>query len=297
MARSARLLALLALGCVAALLSTAAHSQAVSENPLHVEAGITWDGNVNRARQAGDKLIDRVYSLNLGKGLALPLGVHARIVFSGFAQADKFGRHSRLDRFGAGGQAELQYRATGEFSAPTLGLLGRLAFDEYAGSLRSGHRLAIGITYRQALTDRIDLFGALTGNRRNAENAVFDGRDTSLRFNLDYALWRSGTVYLGGEYRRGDVVSSLPQSPSYAGIAKAFAPDDAFGVTLLTAYRFAAKTTIWTLGYNWVIGPRNALDLSLRRVESKATRSPGGIYSGSNTYIANQYSAAYLMRF
>ncbi|TAK44340.1 MAG: hypothetical protein EPO27_12755 [Betaproteobacteria bacterium] len=297
MARSARLLALLAPGCVATLLSTAAHSQTMFENPLHVEAGITWEGNINRARNAGDKRIDRVYSLNLGKGLALPLGQHTRIVFSGFAQAQKSGRYARLDRVAAGGEAELQYRGSAQFDAPTFGLLGRLAFDEYGGQLRSGHRYALGATYRQSLTDRIDLYGALTGNARKAQSAVFDARDWSARINLDYALWRSGTVYLGGEYRRGDVVSSLPQSPGYAGIAKAFAPDDAFGVGQLTAYRFEAKTTIWTLGYNWVLGPRDALDFSLRRAESKARTSPGGIYAGSNTYTANQYSAAYLMRF
>jgi hypothetical protein len=218
-------------------------------------------------------------------------------VFAGFASADKFARYARLDRFSAGGQAEFQYRTSAEFDAPTFGVFGRLTFDEYAGQLRSGHRYSLGVSARQSLTDRIDVFGALAGNGRNAENSVFDSRDTSLRFSLDYALWRSGTLYLGGEYRRGDVVSSLPQSLGYAGIAKAFAPDDAFTLAGLTAYRFEAKTTLWTLGYNWALGPRDALDMSVRRAESKTTTAPSGIYAGSNTYTANQYSLAYLMRF
>ena len=272
-------------------------SRRLFTNPVRVEAGISWDANVNRARESGDKLIDRVYGLNVGTGWLLDLGAHSRLVLSGFAGGDKFGRYSRLDRFGAGGQAEFQYRASGEFDAPTFGLLGRIAIDDYAGQLRSGHRYAIGLTYRQALTDRIDLFGALTGNVRNAEHAAFDGRDTSLRFNLDYALGAGSALYLGGEYRKGDAVSSLPASPGYAIIAKTSAPDDAYGFAQLTAYRFDAKTTLWTFGFNWALGPRDALDLSLRRAESKATQSPGPIYSGSNSYTANQVSVAYLMRF
>lgn len=297
MARSATLLVLLAPGCVATLLSTAVHGQAPPGNPLHVEASIAWDGNVNRAREAEHKLIDRIYSLNLGMGLALPLGEHTRIVFSGFAQADKFGRHARLDRIAAGAEAEFQYRGSADFGAPTFGLLARFAFDEQDGRLRSGHRRALGVTYRQSLTDRIELFGALSGNARRAESAVFDGKDWSARVNLDYAPWRRGTVYLGAEYRRGDVVSSQPQSPAYAGIAKAFAPDDAFGIAQLTAYRFEAKTTLWTIGFNWALGPRDAIDVSVHRAESKATQTPPAIYSGANTYTANQLAAAYLMRF
>lgn len=275
----------------------AALSRGLFSNPVRTETAITWDGNVNRAREAGDKLADRVYSLNVGTGWAPGLGERSRLVLSAFANGDKFGRYSRLDRFGAGGQAELQYRPSGEFDAPTFGVLGRITLDAYGGRLRSGHRSAIGVTYRQSLTDRIDLFGALTGNARHAEDSTFDGRDTSLRFNLDYALGAGSALYVGGEYRKGDAVSSLPASPGYAVIAKASVPDDAYGFAQLTAYRFEAKTTLWTLGFSWALGPRDALDLSLRRAQSKATQSPGGIYSGSNSYTADQVSAAYLMRF
>lgn len=266
-------------------------------DPVRVEAGITWDDNVNRAREAGEKLTDRLYSLNVGTGWPLSLGEHARLVLSGFVNGDKLGRYSRLDRFGAGGQAEVQYRSSGEFAAPTFGLLGRIVLDDYAGQLRSGQRYAIGLSYRQSLTDRIDLFGALTGNRRNAENAVFDGRDTSLRFNLDYALGAGSAWYLGGEYRRGDAVSSMPASPGYATIAKAETPDDAYGFARLTAYRFEAKTTLWTIGLNWALGPRDAIDVSMRRAQSKAVQSLPAIYGGSNTYTTHQLAAAYLMRF
>ena len=265
--------------------------------PVRVEAGYTWDSNVNRARDAGDKLADRVYSLGVGSNTAVSLGETSRLLVAGFANGDKFGRYPGLDRLSGGGQGELQYRASGDFDAPIFGLFGRLSFDEHAGQLRSGHRYSIGVTVRQSLTDRIDVFGALAGNVRDAESAVFDTKDYSARFNLDYSLGRSGALYLAGEYRRGDAVSTIPQSAGFAAVSKVFVQDDAYGSNPLFAYRFEAKTVLWTLGYNLPLGPRDSLDFSGRRAQSTPTVQPTGIYAGAPRYTANQFSLAYLMRF
>ena len=266
-------------------------------NPVRVEAAIVWDDNVNRARDADDKLADRVYSLNVGKSAAVPLSEHTRLIATGFGAGDKFVRYPGLDRFTLGGQAELQYRASGEFSAPTFGLQGRLTFDEHAGQLRSGRRYSLALTYRHALTDRIELFGALAANRRKADDAVFDGKDTSVRLNVDYALTHSGVLYVGGEYRDGDLVSTLLESPAYASFAKAFVRDDGYGSDPRFAYRYDAKTTLWTLGYNWALGPRDSLDFSLRRAASKPAAPASPVYGAQSKYTANQFSLAYLMRF
>jgi outer membrane autotransporter protein len=264
---------------------------------VHVEAAHTWDSNVNRARDAGDKLADRSYSLNVGTSRTIALGTNTRLVAAGFLSGEKFVRHPGLDRFSAGAQGELQYRASGEFGVPIFGLLARVSFDEHAGQLRSGHRHALGLTYRQSLTDRIELFGALTGNGRRAEHDVFDARDWTARFNFDYALGRMGSLYLGGEYRRGDSVSTLPSSPAYGSFAKASVRDDAYGADPRMAYRYDAKTVLWTLGYNLPLGPMDALDISLRRAEAKPTAALNPIYGTSSRYTAGQLSVAYLMRF
>jgi len=274
----------------------AAASAPLFSNPMRVEASIQWDDNISRASDGSDKLSDRVYGLNVGQSYFVPLGERMRLVASGFLSGDKFAHTPGLDRFSGGGQGELQYRAAGEFFTPIFGLLGRIAFDEYAGQLRSGHRYALGVTYRQALSDRIELFAALTGTGRNAENDVFDGKDYGARFNLDYALGRAGALYLGGEYRRGDTVSSMRPPAGYTPPAKAMAPDDAFGGNAFTAYRLEAKTTLWTLGYNLPLGARDSLDLSGRRVRSTATGAAGG-GAGNSRYTATQLSLAYLMRF
>ncbi len=275
-------------------------------DPLRVEAGMMWDDNLNRARDASEKLSDRIYSINVGTGMTFPLTDHARVVASGFLSGDKLQTYSGLDRFSGGVQGEWQYRTSGEFDAVTFGLFGRASIDEYNSSLRSGRRYSLGINARQALTDRIDIFGALVRNYREARNnTVFDGRDYSVRFNLDYDLGQSGSLYLGGEYRRGDTVTSAPTSLYYNAQAKVSTTDDVYGTAAWSAYRYEARTTIWTLGYNYPLGPRDSIDFSWRYARSTPTGQVnstlyggvGATYGGSATYSANQYSIAYLMRF
>jgi len=269
-------------------------------NPVRVEAGYTLDDNVNRARDGADKLSDDIYSVNVSKSAIFPVTSHTRVLVSGFLNGEKLRRFRGLERVSGGVQGEFQYRTSGEFGAPTFGVFGRASLDEYHSELRSGQRYSLGVNLRQSLTDRIDLFAALAGNWRHAESAVFDGRDYAARFNLDYSLGRDGALYLGGEYRRGDTVTSAPVSLAYGDIAKISAPDDAYGGRGLVAYRYDAKTVLWTLGYNRPLGPRDSIDFSLRRAESTPTSAGAtGLYSsgGSSRYYANQYSIAYLMRF
>jgi hypothetical protein len=263
------------------------------DDPVRVEAGITFDDNINRARSDADRLGDDVYTLNVAKGMIFPVGTNGRIVASGFVNGEKPRRILGLERASLGAQAEFQYRTSSEFGAPTFGVFAHLTFDEYHSDLRSGHRYSLGVNLRRPLTDRIDLFAALAANARDAQNDTFDGRETSARFNLDYALGRQGTVYLGGEYRRGDVVSTGRSSPDIVAVAKTFVVDDAFASRGFLSYRIEAKTVLWTLGYNRPLGPRDSIDFSARHIYSTPTDAP----ASSTRYVVNQYSLAYLMRF
>lgn len=274
---------------------------AANAAPARVEATFTRDDNVNRGGDSGDRRADNIYSVSAGMGVARMLGSNTRAVLSGLFGADKFQSWSGLDRLTAGANAEIQYRTSARFFAPTFGLFGRFTFENYRSGMRDGWRASLGLSAREALSDRINVFGALAYNSRSASSDVFDEKYNSARFNFDYALGRTITLYLGGEYRRGDIVSSDIPSPGSASIALAYAPDDAFDGEL-TAYRYDAKTTIWTLGGNWALGPSGSLDVSARRATSKPTSnayvlSGGTWYYSGSSYTATLYSIAYLTRF
>lgn len=274
------------------------------DDPVRVEGGYTWDDNVTRAPDAAQELSDHIYSLAVTKSTAIALGTHTRLVFAGFVNAEKYYSYDGLDRVSPGVRGELQYRTSADFGAPTVGLFARSAYDEYSSSLRRGWRHAYGLSARQSWTDRIEAFAAYTRTARSASHEVFDGKDWSARGTVDYSLGPFGAIYLGGEYRRGDIaITSSPPGPGYGGYAKALVRDDAYAdSTQLFAYRIEAKTVIWTLGYNVPLGSRDALDFSWRRAES-TSRQPAiaagtGLGSaGTPRYTANQYSLVYLMRF
>ena len=268
-------------------------------NPVNVEATWTYDDNLNRAPESGPNLSDHFYSLNVGTGIAIPLAAHVRMVLNAFLEGDKFRFYDALDRFAGGAQGELQYRTSASFGAPTFGLFARATADQYQSELRSGTRLAAGLSWRQPLTDRLELFGTLTRNSRDADHPVFEARDNAARLNVDYSLGR-GTLYGAGEYRRGDAVSSVGPGFETAVVSKAAVRDDAYFDHTLFAHRYDAKTWIATLGYNWPLGARDSLDFSARHARATPTQTlgGGGPYGGATPrYTANQFSAAYLMRF
>lgn len=266
------------------------------KDAIRVETGFSWDDNVTRARDASSKLSDGIVNLGFSYGRFFPLGNNSRFAASVFLNGDKFRDYPGLGSASAGLQGEYQYRTSAAFDAVTFGIFARLNFDEFESRLRDGHRYSVGINARRALTDRIDIFGELAGNVRYAKSAVFDRRDVSIRGNVDYALTKKGTLYLTGEFRRGDTVSTGFPSLENLDIAEVLVQDDAFDGRYFS-YRTDAKTVIGTMGYNLSLGPRDSIDFSWRRAEARPLQSPGFQVSGPFRYVANQYAIIYLTRF
>ena len=263
---------------------------------IQADAGFVYDNNVTRAKDNADKLPDRSYSVNLGKGLIFPIAEHARAVLTGTLGAENFQTYTALSRVSAGLQGELRYRSSAEFDAPTWALGAQTSAEDYRSKLRSGSRYSITASVSQPLTDRITLFAALSHNERYAKSAVFNNRNNALRLNIDYAYSASDTIYLSGEYRRGQIISSGHPSLGNLAVADVLVQDDAFPNGEYFTYRFNGSTVLSTLGYNIGFGPSHSLDLSWRRAQSAPNSQPSFATQRLN-YIADQYSIIYLVRF
>ena len=266
------------------------------DSEIQVDAGYTWDDNVTRSKLDGDIFADSIYSLNISKSTTVAAGENGRWIFSGSVGGERFQNFNGLSRVNLGGEASYQYRASADFDAATWSLFGKAAVDKFYTELRDGVRLTAGASVLQPWTDRITAFAALSANQRRARSSVFTTQDTSFRINFDYALGRGATLYWTGEYRRGDIVSTGHASLENASISKVFVLDDAFAAEQLASYRFDGTTILTTLGYNKGLGPRDSLDIGWRRVESTPGLRPDWVTS-PKSYISNQLSANYLMRF
>jgi hypothetical protein len=266
------------------------------DSALQVDAGYTWDDNVTRSKLDGDIFADSIYSLNITKTATLDAGANSRWIFTGSVGGERFQNFNGLSRVNVGAEASYQYRSSSEFDAATWSLFGNAAVDKFQTELRDGGRLTLGASVLQPWTDRITVFASLAGNQRRARSSVFSTQDTSFKINFDYALGRGATMYWTGEYRQGDIVSTGRASLENASVSRVFVRDDAFASEQLASYRFEGETVLTTLGYNKGLGPRDSIDIGWRRVESTPSPRPAWVTS-PKSYISNQLSANYLMRF
>ncbi|MDZ7922374.1 MAG: hypothetical protein U5O12_20700 [Rhodoferax sp.] len=263
---------------------------------LLFDAGLTLDDNVTRAKEGNDRLSDSAYSVNISKSKTLPLGTQSRVVLAGVLGGERFQTYTGLSHLDAALEAELQYRESAEFSAPTLGIFAKLKVEDYESNVRDGYRYSLGLSYSQPLTDRISLFAALASNQRYSSSKVFTTVDTSARMSLDYALSARNALYMSAEYRVGDVVSSGRASLENVTISKVFVLDNAFTGGQFFSYKINGSTWLTTVGYNYSLGSSGAIDIAWRRVESTPELRPSWATS-PRSYISNQLLASYLFRF
>jgi hypothetical protein len=263
---------------------------------LLLETSAGYDNNITRAKTSGDQLQDTSVMVNLSKSQTVGLTGNSRLVLAGVLGGERFQNYTGLSHLDLGLEAEWQYRESSDFSAPTLGLFAKLKVEDYETDVRDGQRLSLGLSLTQPLTDRITLFSALASNQRFATSKVFSTADTSVRMNLDYALSAHQTIYLGGEYRNGDVVSTGRASLENVTISKIFVQDSAFSGGQFFSYKVDGTTWLATLGYNQALGPRQAIDLSWRHVESTPLVRPSWANS-ARSYVSDQVFATYLLRF
>jgi hypothetical protein len=264
---------------------------------VQIGLGYTYDDNVTLGRTHDEILWDQSLALDASASRDVRISDTVRLVVTGLLRGEKFDRYTRLSNFSGGLEAELQYRQSGAFDAITYAAFARGWLDNYASHLRDGSHYSVGVSARGALTDRIALSGELAHNERHAQSEVWDAIDHSALLNLDYSLGESGTLYVTGQYRRGDVVSDGHGTLVNVSLAKVFVLDDAFPNQQRFAYRSDARTWISTIGYNVPLGHQASLDISWRRVHSTPTTHLNFDVEGSLRYVGNQYSIVFLKQF
>ena len=257
---------------------------------VQIDFGYTYDDNVTEGRAADEILADQLLGLSLSAGGTLRINDNTRVVVTGMLNGEKFKTYNGLSSLSGGLQAELQYRQSAAFDEVTFGAFARGWLDNYVSHLRDGSHFALGVNAQGALTDRVGVYGELAWNQRRAQSEVWDLNYYSARLNLDYSLGRSGTLYLNGEYRRGDAVSDGRPTLVNVSLSQVFVLDDAFPGKQLYAYRYDARTWVGTLGYNLPLGPRTSIDVSWRRAQGTPTDRPDFDVQGSLRYSDNQYS-------
>lgn len=265
---------------------------------ITADAAFAYDDNVTRARDDEGKLADESFSLRATKELDLFKIGRFGLVVSGSLGGEAFRRFSDLGHVFGEVQGELRYPAY----SPTVALFARSAVDHYKSELRRGYNYSAGIVLQHNFTQRgIGVTAQLAHNARYSNSSVFDLSDNSAQVGISYSLnkdfssGKTDMLYLSGEYRLGDTVSTERSALANLNIAEVFTRDDAFNRDDLFSYRFNARTTGLTIGYVRPLGSGH-LDLSWSYTQSTATESA---FAGtaSTRYVANQFKLVYVLHF
>lgn len=263
-----------------------------------VDAAVTYDDNVTKARNGAGQLSDELFSLKGTKELELFKFGRFGLVVSGSLGGEAFRHYSDLGHIFGEIQGELRYPAY----SPNIALFVRSGLDHYKSHIRSGYNYSTGIVLqRNFIQHGVGVTAQIAHNVRYSDSSVFDLSDNSAQLGVSYSLnkdlstGKADVLYLSGEFRRGDVVSTERESLANLNIADVFVSDDAFGRADLFSYRFDARTTALNIGYIKPLGSGH-LDISWTHVRSTSTDSSfaGG---GSGRYVDNQIKLVYVLHF
>ena len=258
---------------------------------IDTELSYTTDNNVTRAQNDVDIRADRVLGVGVGLGLIQPVGSNTRVRSRVFVRGEAFAENTMLSNAAAGAEANFQYRTSGHLLAPTFGVFARLSVDQFRSDIRNSTFYTGGLSLNKNLTDRVVTTVIVSGTLRDSDSLVFDTREGSALLNIDYQLRGGSAWYLSYNFLGGDTVSTGVPTLQIVDAAKAIVADDAFGGAAASqfAYRVHAHTQVVTLGFNFPIAARHALDLSVRYAHADA--------DNNLTYDRTLYSFAYLAQF
>lgn len=184
--------------------------------------------------------------------------------------AQHFAEHEGLSQVSPVLRWDWLYRPGADFHAPTLGIAATALWSEFDSALRDAAEYRVAVFAQQQLTTRIGWRLGWSASWREAQDqTVFDGGARSATLDLDWQLSRRVALYLGYQYRDGDLVSTAPAPASAVlAAARAFAPDDVFLGE--TAFRLSSCAQVGTAGVNYSVSPRFAVDVQARYVDAEA---------------------------
>jgi hypothetical protein len=252
-----------------ALLLAAGLAQGAGRWNLDGELGVGHDSNAGNAERASDKFSDELAIAGLRADYSTSLSARARLLMRAGLQGEKYNDLEALDNLKLSGLARLTFRTRSNSSA-NWSLWGSAALWEFDSGLRDSSEYRAGVFLVEPLGTQWSARLSATRSWRRADSAVFDLDNGSLGVDLDWRAGRNLTIYMGSQFRVGDVFSTSTPSPGLLSASEARAIDDAFGGGRVV-YRLDADTWVHTLGFNVGLRPGVALDVQAQYVDADAT--------------------------
>jgi len=280
-----------------ALLAACASGLAQSAWQYDVDAGLTYDSNVNRAYAPADIRADAAFALDASAGWFYAVSGGDGLTFADEATTQIHHRFAGLNALEVAAAATYRHKFGLGYAAPWIALRLSAAGLQYRDDLRDGGRVEAQIEMGQRFTPEFD--AALGGvlERRYARHdepvvpgisgKVFDLRGQALYARAGYALTERLLVAATLAVRRGDVVASTRRDFAIFTASDAVA-DPAFGADFF-AYRLRGTTDTAKLSASCALDGRSSLNAVYADERTDA--------AGSIDYRSHSASLLYAWRY
>jgi len=258
------------LACAAcAVLAACASRLAQSAWQYDVDAGFSYDSNVNRAYAPADIRADAAFALDASAGRFYAVSGRDGLTLAGEATTEIHHRFAGLNALELAASATYRHKFGLGYAAPWIALRLAAAELQYRDDLRDGGRVEARIEMGQRFTPEFDAAVGGVLERRYARHdepvvpgisgKVFDLRGQVLYARAGYALTDRLLVAATLAVRRGDVVASTRRDFEIFAASDAIAADPAFGGDFF-AYRLRATTDAAKLSASWALDDRSSLN-------------------------------------
>lgn len=256
----------------AALLCAAAQAGEPPSWSSSGSAGLGYDSNPANA-ESGSTVPGTGYAeARLAASMSARPADHLALLLRGSLDGQQYFNYIGL----SSGKATLLvrglYRPGGGFFSPTFALWGSAAAWEFGSRMRDSGDYRGGAYLSEQLSTAINLrLGGYASERRSVSR-VFDLDAQAATLDADWLLGERLTAYLGYEFRRGRFAISSPPDAGAAAHAQAIESDDAIRHEgrAETVYRLSGHAQIGTLGLNYALNPRLALDAQAQEIHTRA---------------------------
>ena len=267
-----------AIGTILLALGLAAHSTVVlAEKGLNLDFDLTYssDDNLNKSPDDALAVDDSSITATLSAGLSSKINLNSLVNLGAAASFSQFQDTDGMDNAAMKLSAAYLYKPTGGFGTPLYILSTDIIFSDSRTDIRDQTSVKVGATFSKRITTTFSTKTGISATTSESDSKVFDTKNSRFFINADLSFSKRATAYLTYSFISGDSVSTLSlNNPSdetleVINISTVIAPDPTFDSNQI-AYQLDTKTSVISLGFNYIVAPKHALDISTSIITSDA---------------------------
>ncbi|RDH82982.1 MAG: hypothetical protein DIZ80_12015 [endosymbiont of Galathealinum brachiosum] len=240
-----------------------------TDKAIRLDASLSYDDNLNRSPTDTTAIESAFATAVAGYNISYPMNTRNFIDYRLLAKYEGYQDTDGLNNAEISAGVTYHYKPVAGFLKAMYIFKGDIHVTDFETDIRDRTAYEASAMVSFWVTNTLSFRSGLTARKRDSDSRVFDTKDYRVFFNADLMLSRHSTLYTTLNFLTGDLVSTIPLDDSDNEVldvvrqAEVIEFDPTFGDNMI-AYKLDADIAALTLGYNYVLGKKQSLDLSAR---------------------------------